>query len=181
MRWPMHLDYVEHHPFAINRTSLLGAFVALVGIVLAVYLVIHYQMQSSMYADLKAQQEETQQQQSQPEKKVAQLDMDKHAISTTELAQINSVVTELSLPWDALLTALEQAKLGDVALLSIEPNVKKQQVVLLGEAKNIAAALHYVELLEGLPMLSKVYLQEHEVDLEDSMEPVTFMIVAQWR
>jgi hypothetical protein len=180
MRWRMHLDYVEHHPFAINRTSLLGAVVACVGILLAVYLVIQYQMQSSIYADLKAQQKVTHKPRSQPERQVAQLNLEKYALSNAELVQINSVVSALSLPWDALLTALEQIKLRDVALLSIEPNVKKQQVLLLGEAKNIATALHYVELLEGLPMLSKVYLQEHEVDLEDPMEPVTFMIVAQW-
>jgi tRNA A58 N-methylase Trm61 len=179
MKWLMDLDYIETHPFAMNRMTLLGAVVGSLGMLLAIYLTFSYQIRSSTYAALQAKQKYAQQQ-NLPKKKVERIDLKTKEISAAELAQVNAVIDELSQPWDAVLNELEHAEMRDIALLSLEPNVKKQQIVLFGEAKNMAATLHYVEVLEALPMLSNVYLQEHEVDLEDAMNPVTFMIVAQW-
>jgi hypothetical protein len=65
-------------------------------------------------------------------------------------------------------------------LLSLEPNKKKQQLVISGQAKNILAALSYIEALENLPMLSQVFLQKHTVDQLDPFKPVAFTIVAKW-
>jgi len=65
--------------------------------------------------------------------------------------------------------------------LSIAPNRKKQQVVLTGQAKNMAATLQYVQALAQLNTLAQVYLLKHHIDQSDPYKPVGFTIVAQWK
>ncbi|WP_020167590.1 MULTISPECIES: hypothetical protein [Methylotenera] len=102
------------------------------------------------------------------------------ALSTNEVNQINSTITVLTTPWDSLLQAIEQSDLPDIALLSVEPNIKKQQVLLTGEAKNLQVALRYIQQLETQPNLSEVYLQKHTMDESDVSKPVRFSALAKW-
>ena len=59
-------------------------------------------------------------------------------VTPDETKQLTEAVNMLTTPWNNLLVAIEQADMQDIALLSLEPNSKKQLVVLTGEAKNLA-------------------------------------------
>lgn len=101
-------------------------------------------------------------------------------VSTNEINQVNGLIGILTTPWDELLAAIEQSDLPDIALLSVEPNLKKQQVLLTGEAKNLPIALRYIQQLEAQPILNEVYLQKHSIDEADVSKPVRFSVLAKW-
>jgi hypothetical protein len=102
-------------------------------------------------------------------------------ISAEKKLQIQETVTALTMPWDALLGAIEKPDMHDVAMLSISPNVKSQQIVLEAEAKNLQAALHYVEALQKQSVFDKVYLQRHAIEETDVSKPVKFTVFAHWQ
>jgi hypothetical protein len=102
-------------------------------------------------------------------------------ISSEKKIQIQETVTALTMPWDALLGAIEKPDMHDVAMLSISPNVKSQQIVLEAEAKNLQAALYYVEALQKQSVFDKVYLQRHAIEETDVSKPVKFTVFAHWQ
>ncbi|MES2579513.1 MAG: hypothetical protein V4552_03125 [Pseudomonadota bacterium] len=101
-------------------------------------------------------------------------------VSANEVNQVNALIGVLATPWDELLATIEQSDLPDIALLSIEPNLKKQQLLLTGEAKNLPTALRYIQQLEAQPVLNEVYLQKHSIDEADVSKPVRFIVLAKW-
>ncbi len=109
------------------------------------------------------------------------LKISQNSISLEQIKETQLVVNTLSMPWSDLLNGIEKASLEDVALLSLQPDSKKQQVVLTGEAKNLPAVLAYIDRLESQTMLEKVYLQKHGVSETDNDRPVQFTIVAIWQ
>jgi hypothetical protein len=66
-------------------------------------------------------------------------------------------------------------------LAAFDPNIKKRQVLLVGEAKNLQTVLRYIEQLEAQAVLQEVYLQKHMVEETDVSKPVTFGVVAKWK
>lgn len=102
-------------------------------------------------------------------------------VPTAELKQVATIVQSLVTPWQDLLLAIEQADMPDIALISIDPDIKKQQVSLTGEAKNLQTVLRYIEQLEAQAVLQEVYLQKHMVEETDVSKPVTFSVVAKWK
>lgn len=102
-------------------------------------------------------------------------------ISPKQIKDTQLVVNTLSMPWNELLNGVEKSSLDDVALLSLQPDGKKQQLVLTGEAKNLPAVLAYIDRLENQPMLEKAYLQKHGVSETDKEKPVQFTILAVWQ
>ena len=101
-------------------------------------------------------------------------------ITGDETKQLIEAVDMLTTPWNNLLMAIEQADMQDVALLSLEPNSKKQLVVLTGEAKNLGVVLQYIKQLQQTPILAQVYLQKHSIDQSDASKPVRFSLHARW-
>lgn len=102
-------------------------------------------------------------------------------VSPADLKQVTTIVDSLIMPWQPLLLAIEQADMPDIALLSVDPNIKKQQLSLVGEAKNLQTVLRYIEQLEAQTVLQEVYLQKHMVEETDISKPVTFSVVAKWK
>lgn len=98
-----------------------------------------------------------------------------------EIRRANQVVQELSQPWDRLFRAVETVGNKDVALLTIEPDAKKRLLQISGEARNLAAMLAYVRLLEQQTALTDVYLQNHHIQQQDADKPVRFSLAASWR
>ena len=101
-------------------------------------------------------------------------------VTPNDTKQLAEAVDLLITPWSALLVAIEQAEMQDIALLSLEPNSKKQLVTLTGEAKNLSVVLQYIKQLQQTPMLSQVYLQKHNIDESDASKPVRFSLLAKW-
>lgn len=94
---------------------------------------------------------------------------------------LTDMVNQLNVPWNHLFNALDTLQNRDVALISIIPNYQRQQLELIGEARNIPAMLAYIESLEALDMLEHVTLQKHQVNEEHPYQPVEFIILARWR
>ena len=101
-------------------------------------------------------------------------------VAPDEARQLTETVNMLTTPWSNLLMAIEEADMQDIALLSLEPNSKKQLVTLTGEAKNLSVVLQYIKLLQQTPVLSQVYLQKHNIDESDASKPVRFSLLAKW-
>lgn len=94
-----------------------------------------------------------------------------------EVRRANEVLRRLSLPWDRLFQAVESASGKEVALLSIDPDLEKGVVKISGEAKNLAAALEYIQKLEKQEMFGTVYLQSHQLQRQDPEKPVRFTLL----
>ncbi len=175
MSQKLSLDFAKNQAFSFSYITPASLLILLASLVIIGYVTFIYQ--TKMTALNQAQDDLTQ---IQPTKKINAINTNLETLPPTELKQIADITSDLTTPWDQLLTELEQVEMRDVALLSLEPNKKKQQIILSGQAKNMQVALNYIEALEKLPALSQVFLQKHNVDQIDPFKPVTFTIVAQW-
>ena len=101
-------------------------------------------------------------------------------VSSKQITQLMEDFKVLATPWNELLDSIEQSDMPDIALLGMDPNVKKQQVILTGEAKNLATILQYINKLSLQTMLSQVVLQKHVVNETVNEKPVSFSIIAKW-
>lgn len=90
-----------------------------------------------------------------------------------------NVAMELNTPWNPMFRALEEAP-QKIALLSIEPDAHKRELILTGEAKDFKEMLDYVRYLQGQTMLSGIALQTHQINQQDRDKPVRFRITAGW-
>jgi Tfp pilus assembly protein PilN len=86
----------------------------------------------------------------------------------------------LGAPWQKLLAMLESYVDEPVALLSIDPDLTKKDLLLTGEARNLEALLDYMRFLKRQSMLTDVTLQSHQVNKQDRDRPVRFRISATW-
>ena len=59
------------------------------------------------------------------------------SVSSQQLAQLREDFNVLATPWNELLDAIEQSDMPDIALVGIDPSVKKQQIVLTGDRKSV--------------------------------------------
>lgn len=92
----------------------------------------------------------------------------------------NSVVQQISIPWDHLFSDIENSAGDDVALLSVQPDATARTVRINGEAKKFPALVAYIRRLEDTEHLSRVTLQVHEVKAQDPQKPVVFLLHADW-
>lgn len=104
----------------------------------------------------------------------------KGADLASEWQRASAVSRSLSAPWADLFAMLEAYTDQNVALLGMDPDLAKNDLVLAGEARDLAAVLDYVRYLKKQPMLSAVTLQSHHVSRQDRDKPVRFRIVANW-
>jgi len=176
MSQKLDLDFVQPSPFLPTSYSWLGLGVFLVGVVLAFFTWQHYQTRLIVHTEivLKLNRLNDQIHIAPP------VDSTSADISPETKTQIEATVATLTTPWNALLVAIEKSDIKDVALLSLEPSSKKQQVLLSGEAKNLQSVMNYINRLEEQSMLAQVYLQKHSVDEANTSRPVRFTLVAQW-
>jgi Tfp pilus assembly protein PilN len=90
------------------------------------------------------------------------------------------VTQELSAPWQGLLAVLEGAAEQPVALLSLEFDGSRHDMVLTGEARNYSALLDYYRYLQQQKVLGSVALQTHQMNMQDKDKPMRFRISALW-
>ncbi|MFZ2161165.1 MAG: hypothetical protein WAW02_03000 [Sideroxyarcus sp.] len=98
-----------------------------------------------------------------------------------EVKRANEVLRQLSLPWEELLQAVESAAGNKVSLLALEPDTEKQVVKISGEARDMAGLLDYITRLEEQSVFGPVFLQSHQVQLQNSERPVRFSLLAAWK
>lgn len=98
----------------------------------------------------------------------------------TEIKAANEIIMQLTLPWNDLFNALEEANSSNIALLGIEPNADKRLVRVSGEAKNSAALFDYIRVLQASKTMSGVYLKHQQVQERNPEKPIRFTLDASW-
>jgi hypothetical protein len=98
-----------------------------------------------------------------------------------EIQHANQVLRRLSLPWDALFRAVESSGGKNIALLSMEPDLRKGAVTISAEAKDFDAMLEYVRQLGKREVFGSVLLQSHQVQQADPQKPIRFSLRAVWK
>lgn len=171
------VDFIEKKPFSLRHINGLSMVLMLLGLGIATYVYQQYQTAQTAHnaAQIALNAVAPQAKKIKTKKKIVQ-----PVLSKAELKQAEETAAFLDIQWQALFSGLEQLKMRHVALLSIEPSVKKQRLILTGQAKNMQSILDYVASVETLPMLSRVHLQKHQVEEEVPFKPVSFTIVARW-
>lgn len=97
-----------------------------------------------------------------------------------EIAYANAILDQMNLPWEALFDSIEHAATGDVALLSIQPNVGNRTVRLSGEAKSMTELLDFVEALERESVFENVHLLSYKIKQDNPYRPIVFLLHAIW-
>jgi hypothetical protein len=93
-----------------------------------------------------------------------------------------SAATELNLPWSRFFASLGQSSMaGAVALISIEPDTQKGQVLVVAEARNFEDMLNFVSALQLSDEFSEVALQSHLINRAVPEQPVRFRLSTKWR
>lgn len=99
--------------------------------------------------------------------------------SPEEAAALRQAYAAIGVDWERLFGAIDAAVTGDVALVAVRPSVSRRTVQISGEARNLAAALAFVEALRRAP-LSQVVLVSHQLKQTDPQHPYLFEIAAAW-
>ena len=176
MSQQLDLDFIQTPFLSLTRFSWLRLFLLVASLVVALFTWQTYQAKRVEYLGLTAKLAEInlQQQKKLPVKQAP------ISIQPEQLKQLQETVNALAVPWNALFEAIEQADQKNIAILSLEPNSQKQQVVMTGEAKSLQVALVYIARLESQPALSQVFLQKHSIDEANVSKPVSFTVFAKW-
>lgn len=98
-----------------------------------------------------------------------------------EVQHANQVLRQLSLPWETLFRAVEASGGENVALLSMEPDLKKGMVTISAEAKDFDAMLEFVRQLGRRDVFDSVLLKNHQVQQADPEKPIRFSLLAEWK
>jgi len=169
------IEFATISPFSYNRLTVLGGIMVALALFLFVYMFQQYQQASDDLAAV-----ELKRMAILPKPKQVSAKPVQETATPEEINYARDILAQLSIPWQPLFTSLEQTKPQTIALLGIEPNRKKQQVILTGQAKNMEAALVYLRKLEQTDTLSQVHLLQHSIDQNDPFKPLTFTITARW-
>lgn len=97
-----------------------------------------------------------------------------------EIAQANTILGQLNLPWEALFDAIESASTEHIALLSLQPNVGNRMLRISGEARNMSELLDFVEALERESVFENVHLLNYKIKQDNPHRPVIFLLTATW-
>jgi Tfp pilus assembly protein PilN len=89
-----------------------------------------------------------------------------------------AVVRQLTVPWGALISGIEQAATRDVAILQLQPDAEQRSLRLTAEARNRDAMFAYLRRLAAAKGLGEVHLVSHQVQREDPQRPVQFSVQA---
>lgn len=91
-----------------------------------------------------------------------------------------AVLRELTVPWQDLLSILEDYPDHDVALIGIDHNPVQSQIRITAEAKNFDAMIAYLRYLQSSKLLREAVLNDHEIETNVPGSPVRFQITAVW-
>jgi hypothetical protein len=178
MSTSLHLDFVPKPAISLSGNSWLSWLILFISLLFAFFIWQFYQYQLNELLQINASLKQINYK---PVKSSLPKNIVQVTISPEKKSQIQETVAALTLPWNTLLSSIEKPDMHDIALLSLTPNVKSQQIVIEAEAKNLQAALHYVDALQAQAVFDRVYLQKHSVEETDISKPVRFNVFAHWQ
>ena len=97
-----------------------------------------------------------------------------------QVKHASEVLLQLSTPWNQLFSSVEAISAPEVAVLGITSDAGKRRVKISAEARNLHAMVDFLRKLETQPTLADVFLQSHQVQLQDPQRPVRFVVTATW-
>lgn len=102
------------------------------------------------------------------------------SIKADQAVSVNKAIGQLNLPWRQLLQDVEASTPQEIALLSIEPDAKRNVLKGTAEAPDAAGMLAYMTRLKTRGHFASVLLARHEVNEQDPMHPLRFQFEANW-
>lgn len=102
-----------------------------------------------------------------------------NVFSTEESNALRQAIGAIRIDWERLYRSIDKAVSEEVSLLAIRPNAAGKSLQISGEARDMAAALAFVEALRHEP-LSHVALLSHQIKQNDPQHPIVFEISATW-
>ncbi len=103
-----------------------------------------------------------------------------HAEDAARVARTR-VETELAYSWQPAFDALDAARSGKIALVSLDAVQAKSQLRLVAEARRLADAIAYIDVLQQQPGVRRVELLQHEVQVDDAQKPLRVSILVELR
>lgn len=97
-----------------------------------------------------------------------------------ESVAINSVVSEITLPWTALFKTLEAVDRPEIKLMSVEPNTKKQSLRINAVAMDTENMMSYIDDLSTQKMLKSVALVTQQNADINGQPALHFVVEALW-
>jgi len=134
---------------------------------------------------LQSQQEEAEARLDQAKRRADRIDVGQrdsrpeNVFSAEEGKALRQTIGLIRIDWEKFYRSIDAATGEDVALLAIRPNATGKTVQISGEARDMAAALAFVEALRREP-LDKAVLISHQIKQSDPQQPITFEIAATW-
>jgi HAMP domain-containing protein len=95
-------------------------------------------------------------------------------------AASKQVAQALQSPWAELLAVMDVKPEGQVALLAVEPSAVKRTVHITAEARDEAAMLQHLSMLQQDPRLSGVTLTSHQRQSQTPGAPWRYQIEGTW-
>jgi hypothetical protein len=102
-----------------------------------------------------------------------------NVFSADESKALHLTIGLIRVDWEKLYRSIDQATSEDIGLLAIRPNAPSKSVQISGEARDMAAALAFVEALRREP-LANATLLSHQIKQNDPQRPIIFEIAATW-
>lgn len=95
-----------------------------------------------------------------------------------QVRAVNRAIERLAVPWSSLFKALEAAKTDRIFILTLQPNVQRREVRIVGEAAEFAAITEYVNALSAANGVHDARLATHELRADGQ---IYFEILAAWK
>ncbi len=172
LRFPYHEQSIPH----IDYSILLIGLLILAGVLLQYR---HITEEVNYWSNRVERLEKQQQQKAAPRARSTRVREFSQEIRK-EIAQANTVLDQINLPWETLFDSIESAATEQIALLSLQPNVANQTLRISGEAKNMSELLDFVEALERELVFENVHLLNYKIKQDNPNRPIIFLLTATW-
>lgn len=166
--------------FQPRRPGLLPMILLLVGAVLCADAWLETSQQAAQLADLESRQELAKRRADRLNRASREAAQREAALPAEQGKALQQAVAAIRVDWESLYRQIDRATPENVSLLAITPNVATKSLQISGEARDMKAALGFVEALNR-PPLSQVSLLSHKIRSEDPQHPVSFEIAATWK
>ena len=102
-----------------------------------------------------------------------------NVFSADESKALRQAIGAIRIDWERLYRGIDEAPTENISLLAIRPNAAGKSVQISGEARDMKAALAFVEALRREP-LDNAALLSHQLKQNDPQRPIIFEISATW-
>ena len=105
----------------------------------------------------------------------------KSASATDQVAKTTQtgIAAQLAYSWQPAFDALANARSSEVALVSLDAVQAKSHIKLVAEARQLADAVAFIEVLQQQPGIRRAALTQHEEQADDAQKPVRFNILVE--